>query len=101
MVNAMKIVSKTEEKIFQMIGVTFMQFFNTAVILFLVSFDIFNLRIHTNWYATHAGTIVSAMIFTAIWPIIEVLVFGGIFKMLRYHDHGWTNDKFNTNLPSV
>jgi hypothetical protein len=66
-----------------------------------ISFDNLNLRIHTNWYATHAGTIVSAMIFTAIWPIIEVFLFGGIFKLLRYQDRGWTNDKFSTNLPSV
>ena len=39
LVESMKIVSKTEEKIFQMIGVTFMQFFNTAIILFLLSLD--------------------------------------------------------------
>ena len=83
-----------------MIGVTFMQFFNTAVIIFLVSFDIFNLRIHTNWYATHAGTIVSAMIFTAVWPIIEVLLFGGIFKLLRYHDRGQARTEWSS-LPGL
>ena len=84
-----------------MIGVTFMQFFNTAIILFLVGLSAKNLSIKSDWYATHARTIISAMIFTAVWPLIEVALFGGIFKLLRYHDRNFTNDKFITQMPSV
>lgn len=78
-----------------------MQFFNTAIILFLVSIDYNTITIKLDWYVTHAGSVVSAMIFTAVWPLIELLIFGGAMKMLRFHDRNYTNNKFLTNMPSV
>lgn len=100
-VTAMQIVSKSEEKIFQMIGVTFMQFFNTAIIMFLVSLDYTTFTVKLDWYVSHGGSVVSAMVFTAVWPIIELIIFGGIGKALRYHDRSYSNNKFATKMPSV
>lgn len=101
LVTAMQIVSKSEEKIFQMIGVTFMQFFNTAIILFLVSLDYTTFNMKLDWYVSHAGTVVSAMIFTAVWPFIELVFFGGVGKAIRYYDRSFSNNKFATMMPSV
>lgn len=71
-----------------------MQFFNTAIILFLISIDYSTLTIKIDWYATHAGSVVSAMIFTAFWPLIELVMFGSALKMLRHYDRNYTNNKF-------
>ena len=79
LVESMRIVSKTEEKIFQMIGVTFMQFFNTAIILFLLALDFEKFEFRQEWYSTHCGALIFAMVFTAIFPLIDLTVIVGIF----------------------
>lgn len=101
LVESMRIVSKTEEKIFQMIGVTFMQFFNTAIILFLLSLDFEKFEVRHEWYSSQCGALIFAMVFTAIFPLIDLTVIVGIIRTLRWADRGFTSNKFVSYLPSI
>ena len=41
------------------------------------------------------------MIFTALWPLIEITMFGGVFYFLRLMDRGFTSNVYKTYMPSV
>jgi hypothetical protein len=101
LVSDLKIVSRTQEMVYHMLGVSAMQFFNTALILFFISFDVNTLTLRKEWYTQHVGTIYFAMVFTAAWPILEIACIGFAFKAIRYWDRGFTSNKYITRMKST
>jgi hypothetical protein len=100
LVTDMRLVSKTEEKVYQMLGVTLMQFFNTAIIIFFLEFNWTSIRLSKDWYVKYSGVVYFAMIFTALWPLVEIIVNGGLVKLMRFYDRKWGKDKFVTSKVS-
>ena len=70
-------------------------FFNTGLLVLLINADFayFN-RFFTGkysdfnaeWYSDIGSTIISSLVFTAVYPIIEILLFGGINLLFKMAD---------------
>ena len=94
--------------------VTFLvQFFNTAFLLLLVNADVreqplaFGLSSGTNgdfdksWFKLIGNTLVGAMIFAAMFPIIEAFGFFALRLLFRILDHGFSTDVYKTKTTSI
>lgn len=113
MIKDMKVDSRSEEKIYAMFAVTLTQFVNTGFVLFarevflslgtgLSSMEHDNKKsISVLFYATHGLTLFSAMLITAIWPLLEIAVTASMFYFLRYADRGFSRNRYVSYMPSV
>lgn len=85
-------------------GVFVVQFFNTALLLLMVSanleeqgFPLSYLSVQTGksdfnskWFSDIGVTLTGAMLFNVYWPIIEFFVFGAMRQAFRCLDRGFS-----------
>ena len=91
----------------------YVQFFNTAFLLLLVNADMreqplaFGVSSGTegdfdkSWFKLIGNTLVGAMIFAAIFPIIEALGFFALRLLFRIMDRGFSSDSYKTKTTSI
>lgn len=96
-----------------MIFVFIVQFLNTGVLVTLINANtneaglklgIFNGAypdFDYNWYSDVGATIIYALVFTAVWPFIEISVYGGLSYLYRFIDKGFSFKKYKTNCKTI
>ena len=86
-------------------AVTIVSFFNNALLIFLMSFNMeFSDRFFNgefsdfskDWFSEVGYVIVSSLGFTSLYPLIEIILFGGLNKLKMAWDQRWICPK---NLP--
>lgn len=70
-------------------------FFNTGLLVLLINADFSYVSrfftgkysdFNAEWYSDVGSTIISSLVFTAVYPIIEILLFGGINLLIKAAD---------------
>ena len=57
--------------------------------------------IGVRWYNTIGLVLVKTMILTAIYPLIELGIIVTLYKIARWADRDFTNDRYRTYMKSV
>lgn len=118
MVSGLRLKTMTKETDITMQTVFAGQFVNTAILLTLnnanfIDFDegygplstMFPVGMETdfsvNWYATVGLLLISTLIVQALWPLIELSMFGSMAWGKQYMDRGMGSDTYKTNMPTA
>ena len=88
--------------------------FNSAFLLLLVNADLTeqpfptwgfnkgsNADFNSNFFGSIGNTLIASMIYTAYYPLVEVLLYYGIRLFFRWWDRGWTCDTYKTKCTSI
>jgi hypothetical protein len=118
MVSGLRLKTMTKETDITMVAIFVGQFVNTAILLVLNNasfkdFDegygplsaIFFVGTETdfsvNWYRQVGALIISTLIVQALWPLIEIAMFGAMWWGKQYLDRGFGSDSYKTQMPTA
>jgi hypothetical protein len=118
LIKSLRLRTVTAETNYTMVSIFVGQFVNTAVLLTLNSanfkdidggngplswiFMVGNLTdFDVDWYRSVGAIIMKTMFMTALWPLIEFVMFYSIMNFSRCLDRGFSSDTFITGMPTV
>ena len=118
MVAGLRLKTMTKETDITMIAIFVGQFVNTAILLVLnnANFNDFDEGIgplstiffvgtetdfSVNWYRQVGGLLIATLITQALWPLIEIAMFGGMWWGMQYLDRDMGSDSYKTKMPTA
>jgi hypothetical protein len=118
MVSGLRLKTMTKETDITMVAIFVGQFVNTAILLVLnnASFKDFDEGVgplsfvffvgtetdfSVNWYRQVGALIISTLIVQALWPLIEIGMFGAMWWGKQYLDRGMGSDSYKTQMPTA
>jgi hypothetical protein len=117
MVAGLRLKTMTKETDITMKAIFAGQFVNTAILLVLnnasfIDFDegvgplslLFQVGTETDfgvsWYRSVGSLLIGALIVQALWPLIEIAMFGAMWWGMQYKDRDFGKDSYKTNVPT-
>lgn len=117
MVSGLRLKTMTKETDVTMVAIFAGQFVNTAILLVLnnasfIDFDegvgplsmLFQVGTETdfsvNWYKLVGSLLIGALIVQALWPLIEIAMFGAMWWGKQYMDRDYGSDTYKTSMPT-
>jgi hypothetical protein len=117
MVAGLRLKTMTKETDITMKAIFVGQFVNTAILLVLnnasfIDFDegvgplslMFQVGTETdfgvNWYRSVGALLIGALIVQALWPLIEIAMFGAMWWGMQFLDRDFGSDSYKTKVPT-
>ena len=118
LIKSLRLKTVTEETNYTMVSIFIGQFVNTAILLLLNSANFKDIDggkgplsfvfmvgdltdFNVEWYRSVGAIIMKTMFMTALWPLIEFVLFYSLMNFSRWMDRGFGNDTFVTGMPTV
>ena len=118
LIKSLRLRTVTEETNYTMVSIFIGQFVNTAILLLLNSANFKDIDggtgplsyifmvgdmtdFNVDWYRSVGAIIMKTMFMTALWPLIEFVMFYGLMNFSRWMDRAFGNDTFVTGMPTV
>lgn len=120
MVTGLRLKTMTSETDVTMVAIFAGQFVNTAILLVLNNASFIDMESETdgygpltaifrvgtesdfgvNWYKIVGGLLIGALIVQALWPLIELAMFGGMWWGKQLLDRDFGSDSYKTSMPT-